>query len=302
MYNREVVVKLVRPGSVDASPAADSRGHDAGQDAGRDEALPRPEGAPAARVLEAAAAAATRGRRGAMATVLERHGSAPGTPGQKLFVSEDGAAIGTVGGGAIERETLRALVALARDPAGRHETRTFALGPSLGMCCGGRMVALLEPIEALVPCLVVGAGHVAAAAAPLLQRVGFAVTVVDAREGWAEERRFPGVTAVTGDHDEVGAAVDARGVCLVMTHDHRLDQDVIEWALRRGFAYVGGVGSRAKAERTRQRLEAKGFSDEDRLRVRMPVGVAIGARLPEEIAVAIAAEMIAWRKGRGAGA
>lgn len=259
--------------------------------------LPRPEPGTAARVLELAASRAARGVRGAMATVVERHGSAPGTPGQKLYLAEDGTCVGTVGGGAIERAVLESLGTLARDAAAAHEIRTFALGPELGMCCGGRVVVMLEPIAANVPCLVIGGGHVATAVSPLLSRIGFAVTVVDSRDEWADdEKRIPGARCVVGEFDEVGRDIDPRGVCLVMTHDHALDQRAIEWALKRGFAYVGGVGSRAKAERTRQRLEAKGFSDEDRARIRMPIGVDIGARLPDEIAVAIAAEMVAWRK------
>lgn len=249
-------------------------------------------------VLDAAAASLRRGVCGAMATVLERHGSAPGTPGQKLFLGADGACVGTVGGGAIERAVLSALRALVDDAEAKHDVREFRLGPELGMCCGGRLRVLLEPMAALVPCLVVGGGHVATATAPLLAKVGFAVTVVDARDAWGEEGRIPGVRCVTGEFDEVGTSVDPRGACLVMTHDHQLDQRVVEWALRRGFAYVGGVGSRAKAERTRQRLEAKGFSEADRARVRMPIGLDVGARLPDEIAVAIAAEMIAWNKRR----
>ena len=83
-----------------------------------------------------------------------------------------------------------------------------------------------------------------------------------------------------------------------MTHDHQLDQAVIEWALGHGFGFVGGVGSRAKAARTRARLEAKGVGEADIARVRMPLGVDIGARSPAEIGVAIAAELVAWRAGR----
>ena len=232
-----------------------------------------------------------------MATVLERHGSAPGTAGQKLYLGEDGTCVGTVGGGAIERETLEALRLVAANPTAKHAVRTFKLGAELGMCCGGQVEMLIEPIDGVVPCLVVGGGHVATALAPLLVKLGFAVTVVDAREGWGDEARIAGgVRCVNGEVDDVGKEIDPRGVCLVMTHDHSLDQDAIEWALKRGFAFVGGVGSRAKAERTRQRLEAKGFSESDRARVRMPLGVDIGARLPDEIAVSIAAEMVAWRK------
>src|SRR5688572_9959839 len=266
-------------------------------------ALPVTTPAPVARVLETAASTALRGIRGAMATVLERHGSAPGTPGQKLFYAIDGTCIGTIGGGAIERAALEALVAMTRDPkVAKHDVRTFKLGAELGMCCGGRVVVLLEPIEGLVPCFIVGGGHVATAVAPLLARNGFTVTVADARDAWAEDGRIPNVTCVVGEFDEIGRELlgsgAQNGACLVMTHDHVLDQRVIEWALQQGFAYVGGIGSRAKAERTRQRLEAKGFSEEDRARVRMPLGIEIGARLPEEIAVSVVAELIAWRRGK----
>ena len=247
-------------------------------------------------MLEVAGRRATQGLRGAMATVLERHGSAPGTPGQKLYLGADGTCLGTVGGGAIERATLQALQAAVADPLARHQVRTFKLGAELGMCCGGQMEILIEPIDGVAPCLIVGGGHVASALAPLLARVGFAVTVVDARAGWGDEDRIPGVRCVSGEVDDAGKDVDPCGVCLVMTHDHSLDQIALEWALKRGFAFVGGVGSRAKAERSRQRLLAKGVSEADRARVRMPLGIDIGARLPDEIAVSIAAELVAWRK------
>jgi xanthine dehydrogenase accessory factor len=257
--------------------------------------------ADATRVLEVAAANARRGVRGAIATVMQRHGSAPGTPGQKIYAGADGSCVGTVGGGAVEREVLAALDEMllldaATGVAPTHHLRSFRLGAELGMCCGGSIDLMLEPLDALTACLIVGGGHVATATAPLLARVGFAVTVTDQREAWAEEGRLAGVRSIVGDFDDVGKEIPISGAVLVMTHDHALDQEVIEWALSRGFAYVGGVGSRAKAQRTKDRLEAKGFSLEDRARVRMPLGAMIGARLPDEIAVAIAAEMVAWRK------
>jgi xanthine dehydrogenase accessory factor len=256
-----------------------------------------PEPALPSRVLEVAADRSGRGIGGAMATILERHGSAPSTPGQKLWVGTDGSCVGTVGGGAVEREILAALSRMvAADGACAHEIRTFKLGAELGMCCGGQVTALLEPIAGLVPCLIVGGGHVATAVAPLLSRVGFAVTVVDAREAWGREGRIPGVRCVVGDYDDVGADLPRSAALLVMTHDHALDQQALEWGLRQGFAYVGGLGSRAKAQRTRDRLSARGFPQRDVDRIRMPIGVAIGARLPDEIAASIAAELIAWRR------
>jgi xanthine dehydrogenase accessory factor len=258
--------------------------------------LPRPADVPT--LLEAAADRARRGIRGAIATVLSRKGSAPATPGQKLYAGADGTCLGTVGGGAIEREVIVALERVVRGGDDEHRVLTCALGPSLGMCCGGSVELLIEPLVGSTPCLIVGGGHVASAVAPLLAKVGFAVTVVDSRESWGREGRFEGVRSVVGEFDEVGRLVPREGAVLVMTHDHATDQNVVEWALKQGFAFVGGVGSRAKAERTRARLEAKGFSEADRARVKMPLGVSIGARLPDEIAVAIAAEMVTWRRTR----
>ena len=249
-----------------------------------------------ARVLAVAAQKTARGIGGAMATILERHGSAPSTPGQKIWLGADGSCVGTVGGGAVEREILTELALMAGSPESAHVVRTFKLGAELGMCCGGQAVALLEPIAGLLPCLVVGGGHVATALAPLLARVGFAVTIVDARQAWGHDGRIEGVHSVVGDYDDIGKAFSTSSIFLVMTHDHALDQRAIEWGIRRGFAFVGGVGSRAKAQRTRDRLAAKGFPESDIARVRMPLGVAIGARLPDEIAMSIASELIAWRR------
>src|ERR1700691_233391 len=97
-----------------------------------------PEPALPARVLTVAAERTGRGIGGAMATILERHGSAPSTPGQKLWVGADGSCVGTVGGGAVEREILAALAGMvSADSTPGHAIRTFKLGAELGMCCGG---------------------------------------------------------------------------------------------------------------------------------------------------------------------
>lgn len=251
---------------------------------------------PPAEFLRRVAARIEAGHGGAQATVLARHGSAPATPGQKIYLGGDGTAFGTVGGGAVEKAVLTDLAAIAAAPrSAAFRTVEHKLGAALGMCCGGRVTLLLEPIPARLPVLVVGGGHVGAALAPLLATLDFAVTLADARESFGKTDRFPGVVSVPLDHDEAGRALPEEAAVAVMTHDHQLDQEVIEWAFRRRFGFVGGVGSRAKAERTRQRLELKGFSEADRARLRMPVGVDIGARTPAEIAVAIAAELIAYR-------
>ena len=237
------------------------------------------------------------GGRVVVATVLKRRGSTPSTPGQKLALLGPDDAVGTVGGGAVERAVLDKMRSLLSDISSGHE-----LGASMGMCCGGAVELLLEPMDANLCVLVVGAGHVGGALVPMLAALGFRLTVTDARDAALETRGLTsrgGLTALDLEYDDplVGSALGPpeRAAILVMTHDHTLDQDVIEWALRRGAAFVGGVGSRAKAARTRQRLQAKGFSPEDIERVRMPLGVDIGARTPGEIAVSIAGELVQWR-------
>jgi xanthine dehydrogenase accessory factor len=267
-----------------------------------------------AEVLREALLALERGATVALATVVERHGSAPATPGQKLALVDRGpaepggrfVAIGTVGGGAIERVVLDTMRALLADPASAPKLHTFRLGPSLGMCCGGSADVLVEPLRPAAAVLVVGAGHVGLSTAPILARLGFRVLLVDARDGAADPARHAGLGGarfLAAEHDdpEVLTALAARpdaSFCLVMTHDHQLDQRVVEWALASGFGWVGGVGSRAKATRTRERLRAKGIAEGDVERVRMPVGIPIGARRPAEIAVSIAAELVRVRAER----
>jgi xanthine dehydrogenase accessory factor len=267
-------------------------------------------------VMRAALAALDRGRRVVLASVVARHGSTPSTPGQKLALFEDGTAVGTIGGGAVERVVLAGMLKALADAGAGPRVETFRLGASLGMCCGGSVEVLIEPLQPMVSVLIVGAGHVGVVTAPLLASVGFKVTLCDGREAAADPARVGApdgsgstvtepVHLLHAEHDDpevLRALPVALGgaAILVMTPDHQLDQAVIEWALERGFGFVGGVGSRAKAARTRARLETKGVAARDVARVRMPVGADIGARSPAEIAVSIAAELIAWRAGQRA--
>jgi xanthine dehydrogenase accessory factor len=277
-------------------------------------------------VMRAALEAVERGQRAVLATVVARHGSTPSTPGQKLALLDDRTAIGTIGGGAVERVVLAAMVKALSGPPPDPRIETFRLGASLGMCCGGSVDILIEPLVPTASALLVGAGHVGVFLAPLLASLGFRVVLCDAREEAMDPARLrlvglPSPSGRETGEDTEAPAADAAGsgnlkllhaehddpevaslfprpaeaVALVMTHDHKLDQTAIEWAIERGFGFVGGVGSRAKAARTRARLEMKGTSPADIERVRMPVGIDIAARTPAEIGVAIAAELIAWR-------
>ena len=262
--------------------------------------VPRPAGV--SEVLRIAAEALSRGVAVVVVTVVGRQGSTPATPGQKLVRTDDGRCAGTVGGGALERAVLGAMsnaLATARAGESNPMAQHFALGGELGMCCGGGVDVLIEAMAPARAVGIVGAGHIATALAPILVSAGFSVTVVDERESWTDPSRVSDarVQLLSGMYTLLGVHVPRNGALLVMSHDHQLDQDALAWALREGYAFVGGVGSRAKVARFRARLHARDVAPTDLARVRMPLGLAIGARSPGEIAVAIAAELVAWRHG-----
>jgi xanthine dehydrogenase accessory factor len=244
------------------------------------------------------AALATEGRPFVLATVIESAGSTPQKPGSKMVVLGDGSLRGTVGGGAIEHQIIQAALALLEAPEQTRVIETH-LTHELGMCCGGRMKVFLEKHGAPVRLTVFGAGHVAKELAALAHTVGFRVTVVDARPEWASAERFPGCEVLLRDPADHARAVTGspRDYFCVTTHDHPLDQAVVEELLNKPSAYLGVIGSRRKAERFRMRLKAGGAEDAALERLRSPMGLPIGALTPEEIAVSIIAELVQVRRG-----
>ena len=232
-----------------------------------------------------------------LATVIESAGSTPQKPGSKMMVLGDGSLRGTVGGGAIEQQIIEAARALLEAPEQTRVIETH-LTHELGMCCGGRMRVFLEKHGAPPRLTVFGAGHVAKELAALAHKVGFRVTVVDARPEWATSERFPGCEVLLKDPADHARAVagGAHEYFCITTHDHPLDQAVVEALLNKPSAYLGVIGSRRKAERFRMRIKATGAEDAALDRIRSPMGVAIGALTPEEIAVSIVGELIQVRR------
>ncbi len=237
------------------------------------------------------------GGRGALATVVRTAGSAPQQPGARLLLTETGQAVGTVGGGAIEREVLEALRACLADGKPRLVVRD--LGRELGMCCGGRMEVFVEPTQATPRLVLFGAGHVAKPTAAMARSVGFRVTVVDHRDELNTPQRFEGCTRIVAEPTDVVTelAPTAHDWFLIVTHDHRLDELALDTYARGPHRYIGMIGSRRKVFRVLQRIHARrGLPPLDR--VYAPVGLRLGAVSPEEIAVSIVAELVALRHSR----
>jgi xanthine dehydrogenase accessory factor len=238
------------------------------------------------------------GRRFAMLTVIEARGFTPRKPGTHMLLAADGETAGTIGGGAIEHEALREAREMLRT-GGAARTVKKHLTQDLGMCCGGEMVIFLEPVDASPRLFVFGAGYLARPIAALASACGFEVTVVDGRPEWATTERFPGMTVRCEDPEDVARtlATTDGDYAVVVTHDHALDQRVVQQLLARPLKFTGMIGSIAKQRKFALRLRARGFTDEQVARLRTPLGVSIGAQTPEEIAVSVLGELVAVRRG-----
>lgn len=160
------------------------------------------------------------------------------------------------------------------------------------------MTAFLERIDPPPRIWLFGGGHVAAALAPVLAALEFQLIVVDERAEWADPARFPaGARVLDADpQDVLRREPPAPGDhVLVVTHDHGLDETLIRLLAPHPLAWLGLVGSRGKWARFRRRLEAREVDPAALDRVRCPVGADIGAVTPAEIAVSIAADLVAHR-------
>jgi xanthine dehydrogenase accessory factor len=150
--------------------------------------------------------------------------------------------------------------------------------------------------------IVIGAVHIAEPLAAISDLAGYRVVVVDPRSAFARRERFGTAEIVAAWPDEALArlAPDARTAIVTLTHDPKLDDAALAAALASPAFYIGCLGSRRTHAARLSRLAALGFGEADLARLKGPVGLAIGARTPAEIAIAIAAEITCVRRGGAA--
>jgi xanthine dehydrogenase accessory factor len=166
---------------------------------------------------------------------------------------------------------------------------------------GGTAAFYVEPMISDPVLYIFGGGHVSRQIVPLANLVGFHVEVIDDRPEFAVVADFPGARSVHLLHFEGVMdllAVDPSSFLVIVTRGHMYDKTVLEQALRTEAQYIGMIGSRRKREVIYAKLLEEGFSTEDLARVYSPIGLAIGAETPEEIAVSIVAELIQVRAGQ----
>ena len=240
-------------------------------------------------------------RRGAVATIVNVRGSVPSFETAKMLVRDDGSIVGTVGGGCVEAEVWQAAREVMESEKPR--TLTFNLNQNpkydTGLLCGGTLDIFVEPVLPPASLYVFGAGHVAFSLYKTAETAGFDVSVIDDRDSYANRERFPKAKEVIAeDYDQAMARLSPNetSYIVIVTRGHRDDMRVLRWAVQTRARYIGMIGSKRKTITIFRELVKEGLPENLFERVHAPVGLDIGAITPEEIAVAITAELIAARR------
>jgi xanthine dehydrogenase accessory factor len=230
----------------------------------------------------------------ALATVVR----GPAHLGSKLLVLSDKTVLGTLGNPMLDELVL--------PDAGRSiwkgeaYTRTYTLDSSNET----------EPqsfdvfIEGYAPppsLIIVGAGHIAIALTTFAKTLNYHVTIIDARSAFATRERFPNADDILVEWpDEILERMDLNpSVSIaVLTHDPKFDEPTLEVVLKKPLGYIGAIGSRKTSEERAERLKQRGLTDEQLSHIHAPIGLNLGGRAPEEIALAIMAEIVATRNSK----
>ena len=236
------------------------------------------------RALELVTGAVERGEVVALATVVRGAGT-----GTKLVVGYDGTLEGTTGDAALDEEVVR----LAREAMTSGRTKRIE----------GEREVYVEPYAPSPSIVICGAGHIGVPLAAMAKYTGYHVTVIDDRADYANRKRFPSADEVVADDFAAALArlrITPATAIVLVTRGHRYDWDCLRTVIGSRAGYIGMIGSRRRVKAAMLGLEREEIAPELLGRVHAPIGLDIGAETPEEIAVAILAEIVLSRR-RGTG-
>jgi xanthine dehydrogenase accessory factor len=241
------------------------------------------------------------GRKSALATIVQIRGSVPSFQSAKMLVRDDGSIVGSIGGGCVEAEVWAAAQDVIREEKSRIMSfdltdESMAEG---GLICGGKLEIFVEPVLPTPKMVIFGAGHISMQLSRIASIAGFKTTIVDNRPVYANKERFPEAEGIYSDTFEQAFEEITPGentYVVIVTRGHVEDQNVLRWAVQTNARYIGMIGSKRKIRSITQQLESEGLAHDRLERVHMPIGLEIGAVTPEEIAVAVVAEVIHNRR------
>ena len=262
------------------------------------------------RVLEWVTARLRDGEAVAMASVITAQGSVPGKPGAHMAVTES-EVYGTVGGAGLEMKVMNHLREILNNGEGRIETYQLQkeasgkTGTPLNSLCGGILTVAMEVIQPMPHILLAGGGHCAQAIADASAPLGWSVSVLDARPEYASEELWPDaeecIAAQPGDFlsRETTESLSRFSHILLLGHDWAIDEALLIGLLERTESRpkIGCIGSKSKWKAFEKSALNSGITQNLLDTVICPIGVSIGAESPQEIAVAVLAQIIAEVKG-----
>jgi len=246
-----------------------------------------------------------RGSRAVLATVVE---SRQLIVGAKLLVSEDDERIGDLGNADLNRAVIEKARAFFSAPEATKASKVVDFAPELQHLSDS--LILFERIEAEPRLVIAGAGHVGASLARLAALVGYRVTLIDDRAEFVARDLFSASTEQSIELVAAASWIDAmrdaigsgRGVSVaIVTRGHKQDEDCLRAAANSNPDYIGMIGSKRRTNIVLDKLREEGIADEQLKRVHAPIGLDIGAVSPEEVALAILAEIVNERHGSSGG-
>ncbi len=234
----------------------------------------------------------------ALVTVVRTEGSTPRKAGAKMLVDSHGKTYGTVGGGTGEAKIVRKALACLRE--NRTEIVVYNMlednhKPS-AMICGGTMEFFIEPLSVAPTLFIFGGGHVGHALYLQARLLPLTCEIIEDRPEVLTQERFPEARKRhLGNPGKVAAELVTQpgDFVVIATRHHKFDLEVLRQLIDRPLRYLGMLASVRKKAELFQKLREEGVREELLKRVHTPVGLAIGAETPEEIAVSILAEIIA---------
>jgi len=244
------------------------------------------------------------GKPAAIAIVIRTEGSVPRKAGAKMIILKDGKIIGTLGGGGLENKVIQE--ALETIEQGKPRITSFTLDMEKGkldMMCGGTVEVYMEPLLPSERLIIFGAGHITRALAPMMKKIGFLVSVVDDSPDFLQKEYFPDMEDLHLEDMEAfagGLSSGSNMYIVVLSRGFSRDKAVLNQLLKKEFRYIGMIGSQRKIESMLRELQKEGIPKEAFSVLKSPVGLDIGAETPEEIAISIAGEILAIRKGKHA--
>jgi xanthine dehydrogenase accessory factor len=228
----------------------------------------------------------------ALATIVR----GPEHVGAKLLVLPEQAPQGTLGSPELDQQVRRD--AEAAIWSGDARTRTYTIETASGPQPFDVFIEGFPPPPTLI---IIGAGHISIPLTTFAKTLHYRVVVIDARSAFATHERFPHADElIVAWPDETLEKMDLNPSTsiVVLTHDPKFDEPSLKVALAHNVSYVGAIGSRKTSAERAERLKRQGLTDEQLHRIHGPIGLNIGATSPEEMALAIMAEIVAVRYGR----